>query len=240
MKKSIAPKLAALAGVAALSVSSVNAADSGVYTKLEPGVSFISGSKLKVSGTLNDAAGDLGLGPIQSSGSASYSIKYNAGFGINGALGYRFNETIALELEGGYQINEFDSLAGISLSGLDLRQWSGFGNLVLGYKLGDALSASVGAGLGFVNVGLDIPGADDLGLPDFSNTSFAGQLKANLTFQMQENVSFILGYRAQLVDSGLDILDATIALPSGGSAAAKISTSGHFNHQITAGISIGF
>ena len=235
MKHHISAKFAAVTGLATLSLSSAQSSYQGAYGKLEPGVSFISGSKLKVSGRLQDPAGSLGLGPIDYSAGASASVKYNAGFGINGVLGYRFNETIALELESGYQTNQIDSVAGLGTSGLDLRQWSGFGNVVLGHKLSESVSGSIGAGLGFVNMSVDINGLSD----DFSNTAFAGQLKAGLTFEVAEAVSFVVGYRAQFVGGG-ELLNATATLPSGGSISAKLSASQYVNHQITAGIAIGF
>lgn len=233
MKYNVVIKLAVVTGIAAISFSSVKASDQGAYAKLEPGVSFISGSKLKVSGSVNDPAGDLGLGALNLSGNAPANLKYNAGYGINGTVGYRFNDAIALELETGYQTNALDSIAGIGVTGVDLRQWSGFGNVVLSTKFGPSISGSVGGGYGFVNVNAD------LDVASYSDTVFAGQLKAGLAFEVAEAVSFVLGYRAQFVRSA-DLIQATAVLPSGGSISGRISTDSFVNHQITAGISIGF
>jgi hypothetical protein len=90
MKKSLVPKLAALAGVAALSVSSVNAADSGVYTKLDAGVSFLTGFS---------------------------GVNFNTGFATNGVVGFNVNEHFGLELEGGYAINSVEGFSSLELSG---------------------------------------------------------------------------------------------------------------------------
>lgn len=235
MKQQIVSKLAVVIGATVISLSNLQAADPGPYAKLEPGVSFISGAKLKFSGRVNDTAGDLGLGSRDDSGAGSANVKCNAGFGINGLWGYRFNETIALELEGGYQTNQIDSVGGLGISGLDLRQWSGFANVVLSHKFAESFSGSVGAGLGGVDLHVDINGISN----DFSNTAFAGQLKAGLTVDVAESVSFVLGYRAQFVGGG-DLLNVTATLPSGGNVSAKFSASQYVNHQITAGITIGF
>jgi opacity protein-like surface antigen len=235
MKQQIVSKLAVVIGATVISLSNLQAADPGPYAKLEPGVSFISGAKLKFSGTVNDAAGDLGLGALNEAGQSSTSVKCNAGFGINGLWGYRFNETIALEIEGGYQTNQIDTVGGFGTSGLDLHQWSGFANLVLGHKFAESLSGSIGAGLGGVNLSVDINELSN----HFSNTAFAGQLKAGLTVDVAEAVSFVVGYRAQFVGGG-DLLNVTANLPSGGNVAAKFSASQYINHQITAGITIGF
>jgi opacity protein-like surface antigen len=89
MKKSLAPKLAALAGIAALSASSVNAADSGVYTKLDAGVSFIN----KTDG-----------------------VSFNTGFATNGLVGFNLNEHFGLELEGGYAVNSVKGLSALEVS----------------------------------------------------------------------------------------------------------------------------
>jgi opacity protein-like surface antigen len=211
MKKSLAPKLAALAGVAALSVSSVNAADSGVYTKLDAGVSFVSGMDLRI-----PALPALG----------SNSVKFKTGFATNGVVGLNLHEHFALELEGGYATNNVKSVGGDSVSGIDVSTWSGFGNLVLRTNLGEAASIFVGGGPGFVHGRIDGLAAESGGLlSDGTDTIFAGQAKAGLSVKVAEQISVDLTYRARFI-GGFDV--------------GPTRASSSVNHQITAGISIGF
>ncbi len=109
MKQNTFAKLAAVAGIITLGLSSAQASDHGVYTKLDAGASFITG--LNFDGE---------------------SSKWKTGFATNGAVGYNLNQNIGLELEGGYAINSLKSVgnANVTALGIDLSAWSGFGNVV--------------------------------------------------------------------------------------------------------------
>jgi opacity protein-like surface antigen len=168
MKKSIAPKLAALAGVAALSVSSVNAAESGLYTKLDAGVSFI-----------NNIAG----------------LSFDAGFATNGAVGFNLNEHFGLELEGGYAINGVKSALGVAIpGGVDVSSWSGFANVMLRTNLGESLSAFVGGGPGFVHYNLDAWGyslGSDTGFAGQAKTGIALKVSEQISVDLTYRARFI-------------------------------------------------
>jgi opacity protein-like surface antigen len=187
MKKSLVPKLAALAGVAALSVSSVSAQDSGVYTKLEAGVSFING--LSVFG---------------------YGTTFKTGFATNGIVGFNLHQNFGLELEGGYAINTLKTAGGydaylLGLGDIDVSAWTGFGNLILRTNLGESLSVFAGGGPGFAVVTLEVPA-----LGSGSEAVFAGQAKAGISFRVSEQISLDLTYRARFLDSPVSGLSSGV------------------------------
>ncbi len=205
-------KLATVAGIAALLGSSVaTASDQGVYTKLDAGVSFVSGMDLSV-----PALPGAGSGPV----------RFKAGFATNGIVGFNLNENFALELEGGYATNNVRSVDGDRVDSLDISMWSGFGNVVLKTNLGEAASIFVAGGPGFVHGSTDGLSTATGGLFwDGSDTIFAGQAKAGLSLKVAEQISVDLTYRARFVGS-FDV--------------GPLRASSSVNHQITAGISIGF
>ena len=197
MKHNIVTKFALAVGIAALSVCSAKASEQGVYTKLDAGASFISGFDI-----------------------AGFSAKFKTGFATNGAVGFNLNQNFALELEGGYAINELKSIGGVSISGVDATAWSGFGNAVLRGTLAEPLSAYLAAGPGFVRATLDGFGFSG------SDTTFAGQAKTGLSYKIAERVSLDLSYRARFMQ-GFEV-------------APGVKSSSAVNHQITTGITIGF
>ncbi len=79
------------------------------------------------------------------------------------------------------------------------------------------MSLFLAGGPGFVHYSLD-----GLGLSE-SNTLFAGQAKTGVSFKVLDNLSVDLTYRARFIASGV-----------------VEGASSSVNHQITAGISIGF
>jgi opacity protein-like surface antigen len=195
MKQNTFAKLAAVAAIITLGLSSAQASDHGVYTKLDAGASFITG---------------LDIGGL--------STKWKTGFATNGAVGFNLNQNIGLELEGGYSINSLKSVDGVGAggTGIDLSSWSGFGNVVFKTNLGESVSLYLGGGPGFVHYTLDtgVLGSE-------SDTLFAGQAKTGVSFKVVDHVSVDLSYRARFVGS-------------------TEGASSSVNHQITAGISIGF
>ena len=201
MKNIFVTKLAFVAGIATACFASAKAAEQNVYTKLDSGVSFISGMNV-----------------------AGQSTKWKAGFATNGVVGVNLNEHFGLELEGGWATNGLKSVAGIAVNGVDLSAWSGFGNLVLRTNLAESATVFVAGGYGFVHGSVDgtVAGVD----LDGSDTLFAAQTKAGMSLKVAEQVSIDLAYRARFA-GGFDVVPG-------------VRTSRSVNHQITAGITIGF
>jgi opacity protein-like surface antigen len=195
MKQNSFTKLAGTVALSLLGLSSSQASEQGVYTKLDAGASFITGLDI------------YGL-----------SSKWKTGFATNAAVGFNLNQNIGLELEGGYAVNSLKSVGGVSFgwAGFDLAAWSGFGNLVLRTNVNDSVSLFLGGGPGFVHYSLDTNYAGSS-----SDTVFAGQAKTGISFKVVDQISVDLTYRARVVGS-------------------VEGASSSVNHQITAGISVGF
>jgi opacity protein-like surface antigen len=162
-------KTAIFTGMAAFSLTSAKATEQGIYTKLDAGVSFITGMDI-----------------------AGFSTSWKTGFATNGIVGLNLNEHFALELEGGWATNGLRSVGPAAANGIDLSMWSGFGNLVLKTNVAESLSVFVAGGPGFIHGSLEGNGAVDA-----SDTIFAAQAKTGVSLKVTEQVSIDLTYRAR-------------------------------------------
>ena len=167
---------------------------------------------------------DAGVSFISGMDVEGLSTSWKTGFATNGAAGLNLNEHFALELEGGWATNGLKSIAGTAVNGVDLSAWSGFGNLVLKTNIAESASVFVAGGPGFIHGNLDGTGAG-VGVINGSDTVFAAQAKAGVSLKVAEQMSVDLTYRARFA-GGFDVVG--------------LRASSSVNHQITAGISIGF
>lgn len=145
---------------------------------------------------------DATHGGTEPGNSAKISIDTDDGWRVGGALGYRFNDWLAVEGEVGYMDQDFDSakfdegegefdgLAGLKfdLHG-DIEIVTGMINALVGVPVGDMIRPYVGGGLGvaYVDVNARISA---LGFSlDDSDTVFAAQAFAGIDVPITENVA---------------------------------------------------
>jgi opacity protein-like surface antigen len=145
------------------------------------------------------AGGALWLQDVDNSG---INVDFDTGFSVLGAIGYKFDYGLSIELESGYMQAD---LGGVSVHGahadLDgqFEQVPIMVNAVYWAPISDRLSFYIGAGTGIVwsqtsvdHVGhLDVSG---LGLED-SDWNFAAQAKAGLSIKVCPQGSLNIGYR---------------------------------------------
>ncbi|NEQ98341.1 MAG: porin family protein [Cyanothece sp. SIO2G6] len=135
--------------------------------------------------------------------SVDISVDTDTGFGINGAVGYQFEDARA-ELELGFGTNTVDD---VTVDGTEvdadgrLNNWTLAANGYYDIPTGSAFRPYVGAGVGIarlvaddVSVDLPVLGGADL---DDSGVSFIFQAQAGLAYDFTEDASAFVGYRLQ-------------------------------------------
>jgi opacity protein-like surface antigen len=170
---------------------------------------------------------DASHGDPTSDDFARLTIDTDDGWRAGGALGYAFNNWLALEGEIGYMKQDFDSvvfdeatgefagLAGEAFDlGGDISILTGMVNAIVGVPLGGIFRPYIGAGIGaaHVNAEADIsnqppffPGTDAFHLDD-SDTVFAAQAFAGIDIAITDNVT--IGGRARYLHlNDIDLTD---------------------------------
>lgn len=136
------------------------------------------------------------------------NLNYKDGWGINGAVGYRFSNTCSLGLGSGYLSGRYDVVDGHGggTSGTaDLHMVPVTLNATFNYNITDSLLVYAGAGLGTAWSELD---GVDAG-PKNGDWHFAWQARAGLGFKVTSDVTLNLGYRyLQVLDAMGDYGDA--------------------------------
>ncbi len=208
--------LLALFAAATLGSLSASASAEGVYMQVDGGVAITPDVGVKLNTHTN-------LGTI------SGRLKTKTGYDFNYVLGYRTAESIALELETGYQENSFSAVSGYGAQLAVTGSASAVPvllNFVWTPKLSESLSATFGAGAGasVITADIGLPGVGSL--PSDTKVVFGGQAKTGLSYKISETVSADLTYRLR-VSQGPNF--------SSGIEASKITS-----HLVTAGLSIKF
>ncbi len=203
------------------------AGDSGVYLRLDPGVIIPNSTDYSVSGTVSLWGGTA-------AGTVSGDLSYDAGFSLNGAVGYQINPYVAVEGELGYAQFGLDSLSvgtggtwtdssgtntydltaneDVALDG-DADSFTGMVNVVV-TPLGNSSKfvPAIGAGIGFASseVALDSATIDGTRVAvnsEESETDLTATLMVGLGYQFNDNLTAGLKYRFGWVDNGTDIFD---------------------------------
>ena len=201
--------------VAASLQSTAMADGTGLYARLEPGVSVLRDIK------------------VSSNAGVDYKLSSKAGFSISGATGYAFSPNWALELESGYSRNNFDTIHDITVSGVTSPvslKYPGHASLVpiitsliWSPNLTASVKANLGAGLGAAVVTSEssFGGVHS----STTETAFAGQFRTGFSAAISKNVEANVGYRLCLISdiekSGVKVQDLV-------------------SHTFSAGISVRF
>jgi opacity protein-like surface antigen len=143
------------------------------------------------------AGGALWLEDVSNSG---INVDFDTGFSVLGAIGYKFDYGLSIELESGYMQAD---LGGLSVRGAhadldgEFEQVPIMVNAVYWAPLSDRVSLYIGAGTGIVwsQTTVDQVGRfGNLGLGE-SDWSFAAQAKAGLSIKVCPQGSLNIGYR---------------------------------------------
>lgn len=129
------------------------------------------------------------------------TIDTDSGFGISGAVGYRF-DNVRAELEVGYHDNDVD---GVTVNDVDLPvdgsidTWRFVLNGYYDFPTGSRFRPYVGGGAGLAilsanDVSATIPNLGELSIDD-SSTSFLFQFKAGVGYDFTDTLNAFLGYR---------------------------------------------
>ncbi|MEM9216888.1 MAG: outer membrane beta-barrel protein [Cyanobacteria bacterium P01_F01_bin.150] len=136
--------------------------------------------------------------------STEIAIDTDTGFGLNGAIGYQFQDARA-ELELGYSNNTVNGVSIGDAAEIDadgsFDTWTLAANGYYDIPTGTALRPYIGAGLGVAklvadDVSVDLPVVGDAELDD-SGVSLIFQAQAGLAYDFTENASAFVGYRLQ-------------------------------------------
>lgn len=129
------------------------------------------------------------------------SIDTDTGFGINGAVGYRFDNA-RVEFEVGYNSNSVDRVTfndvSVTADG-SIDNWKFLLNGYYDFPTGSRFSPYVGGGAGIAILSADdvsatVPTLGEVSIDD-SNASFLFQFKAGVGYDVTETLNAFLGYR---------------------------------------------
>ena len=136
--------------------------------------------------------------------STDIDIDTDTGFGLNGAIGYQFQDARA-ELELGYSNNTVNGISVGDAAEVDadgnFDTWTLAANGYYDIPTGTAFRPYIGAGLGVAklvadDVSVDLPVVGDAELDD-SGVSLIFQAQAGLAYDFTDNASAFVGYRLQ-------------------------------------------
>lgn len=238
--------IAALALAGAFASTSLSAAESGPYIRLDNGVSSISGANFKIGPTSAAVLSAISGSNVPTSA----KIKFDPAYVFGGAVGYRFSESLAAEIELDHAQNEVDTLAGIPVSqtvldqNITFKQTSLLASGIYTHKVNESIALSLGAGLGaqFCSANIEEGSATNAGVTvsgkQTSSAAFVAQLKTGVSIALAKNFTFDAGYKLRFVSSS-DIYEASVASPTL-NGSEKWSVDSRLNHVFSAGFTYSF
>ena len=150
--------------------------DSGMYVGFGAGGNFMQDTRSK---------GLPGFGP------AGTAVAFNHGVRLDGTVGYRFDSSWAVEVEGGFAGNQISSIGGVKpLTDIFLYQYPVLANVVYRYPLGEHWRVWAGVGAGAVWSTLDFNG-----IVDDTDLQYAYQAKAGVGYAVGKTIEFSICYK---------------------------------------------
>ena len=194
----------------------------GTYFALEGGASWVQSESL-----LRSLAFTTGA-----TTSTNLQGEFDTGWAILGSVGYAFDNNLRAELEVGYRDNDLDQLLTIGGSPVsptgDLTEFTLMANILYDFRLGDRLTASVGAGVGADRASLEVGafGLDD----DAWVFGFQGLL--GLNYAVAERTQLFVNYRYLRADA-----PEYTNVVAGPAAAQQLNFRGDLDkHAVTLGV----
>jgi outer membrane protein OmpA-like peptidoglycan-associated protein len=206
--------LATVAAVSFAAVQQSSAHHQGWYVGLEAGATWIDDTSVIFQRPTVTAV-DLNTASLQSSwwsGRSSGELSFDTGWAGFATIGYGFEKNWRVELEVGYRDNDAELTRGSRCSedvvkevaygygcGVrtyegDLTEWTAMVNVIYDVPLTEKLDLNLGVGAGVDFVKLDLSNARGTYVDD-SDTRFAFQAIAGLTYQVTKRLDLTLTYR---------------------------------------------
>ncbi len=110
------------------------------------------------------------------------------------ALGKRFHPNLRGEIEVGYNKADMDTLGGANVEG-EMRTWTGLLNAYVDIMPQHVFSPYLSAGLGVAQHSLSVDAGGPGGFASNEDTTFAWQVGAGATYDLNEDFSLQGGYR---------------------------------------------
>lgn len=194
-------KMILLGAVAALSVgaaSQSNARHNGWYVGLEAGANWVDDTDVFVSNTFFPTVVTFSSPSLNSN-----QLDFDTGWAGLGTVGYAFGNGWRIEGELGYRTNDFDTffsgkncefdercIPRTTRASGDLDEYTAMINVLYDIPITEKLDFTIGVGAGVDYAQLDIPGfADD------SDTNFAFQAIAGVSYEITKRLDLMLTYR---------------------------------------------
>ncbi len=243
----------ALALAGTFACSSLSAAESGPYIRLENGVNSISGADLHLDSTTVSTLRALGY-----DAKGSTQIKFKSGYIYGGAIGYRFGESFSTEIELDHSESKVETISGYSVqntvlgvlgqSNVAFNQTSLLISGIYNHRLSESVTLNLGAGAGaqFCSANLqEVSFTQTVGGVAYtlsgkrnSDAAFLAQIKTGVSVAVAKNLTFDAGYKMRFVGS-TDIYEASIrSTPLNGSEKFTVDT--RLNHVFSAGFTYSF
>jgi len=145
-------------------------------------------------------------------GVTGHSVSFDDGYGVAGALGYKFTNNWRAELELAYRENDVKGLSPFATAGGSSKTFSQMLNVIYDVPLSPGWVLSLGGGLGGANRDLGVS-TGALSVLSGDDYKFAYQGIAGVAYQVSDQVSLFGEYRHMRQDS----TSVAVALPARGS-----------------------
>lgn len=131
-------------------------------------------------------------------GAVSNEVDYDAGWGLTGSVGYRFDFGLRTEAEMAYRHSDVDVVTGTGSAANDgggLHNWALMGNALYDFNTGTRFTPYIGAGIGLAFVNADNMRSINALTFDDTKTTFAYQGIAGFEVDLDGPWSFTADYR---------------------------------------------
>ncbi len=202
----IAIAIAIAVAVTPLITGAAAAAKRGVYLELHGGVNFVHTEDMEDYRVNLDWTVDrIRPDPVA-------EARYQTGYAVGGAIGYRFNRMTRLEVEATYRRNDYDDIdwsvpavkTGSFATSGEIAALALMNNFFFDIPTGGPVTPILGIGLGYVRVSLDDVADRDGPLFDEEIDGLGFQLGTGVGYAVSDHVTLSLEYRffaALLLDS---------------------------------------
>ncbi len=179
MLRVLALTTAVLVSLLSSGASAKDAFSPGPYIQLDAGLAIVGDS-------------DVSFGGV------SGEVKFDPGFAVGGAVGYRFEEWLRVEVNLSYRQADIDKLTalGYTLRGAgDASAFATLANLYIDFKPRSPVTPYVGAGIGVANIDVDSNSSANVLIVNDDSTEFAWNVMAGAAWSVTDDVVLSLGYR---------------------------------------------
>jgi opacity protein-like surface antigen len=179
MLRVLALTTAVLVSFLSSGASAKDAFSPGPYVQLDAGLAIVGDSDVSLFGVSGEA-------------------KFDPGFAVGGAIGYRIEEWLRAEVNLSYRQAEVDKLTapGYTLEGAgDASAFATLVNLYIDFMPRSPVTPYVGAGIGVAIIDVDSDDSANVLIVNDDSTEFAWNVMAGAAWSVTDDVVLTLGYR---------------------------------------------